>query len=310
MKIKHFSHKDLDGAGSDVVLRILFPGEDIDTVFTQPNLVSKLVSDFLESPEYKEYKALFISDLSVDSDVAEKLDRDGIFKALHDHHPTADFLRFYPWAQVVQEWFGFSDIAHRTSATEVFYICNQSMLPPVMDKDKVFDFVRTVTLYDTYAWKKIGDMHAKDVNDLCYIIGIEEFVDKVVNNLVNGRDAVTEGDLELVRYRQKEEQQYIKDKEPTLVECEINGRKVGVVFAERFLSELGDYLGNKNPHLDYIAMVYAGRNVSLRSIHDHINLGETVAKPKSGGGHPQAAGFPMTNDDIKKLFDLAVNILS
>ena len=66
--------------------------------------------------------------------------------------------------------------------------------------------------------------------------------------------------------------------------------KYGVVFAEKYFSELGNELCTRNPNLDYVAMVNVGTySISYRTIKENIDVGQ-VAKRYGGGGHQKAAG--------------------
>ena len=63
------------------------------------------------------------------------------------------------------------------------------------------------------------------------------------------------------------------------------------MFAERYVSELGNRLCEMHPDLDYVAMIdISNGRVSYRSIRDNINLGTEIAHNYGGGGHPKAAG--------------------
>ena len=74
----------------------------------------------------------------------------------------------------------------------------------------------------------------------------------------------------------------------------------GIVYAESYHSELGNELGKEYPHLDYIAMLnMGGKRISLRTIHDHVDVSE-VAGHYGGGGHAKAAGCSLTNEAYKQ----------
>jgi len=88
----------------------------------------------------------------------------------------------------------------------------------------------------------------------------------------------------------------IRRKKRELVQTFIGDYCVGVVHAESYHSELGNELGKDNPHLDYIANVsVGGKRISLRTIHDEIDVSE-VAAEYGGGGHAKASGCLLTPD--------------
>jgi nanoRNase/pAp phosphatase (c-di-AMP/oligoRNAs hydrolase) len=51
-----------------------------------------------------------------------------------------------------------------------------------------------------------------------------------------------------------------------------------------------------------------GNKVSLRTIHDDINLGTDVAKRFGGGGHAKASGFVFDELVVKHSLDLITEV--
>ncbi len=68
---------------------------------------------------------------------------------------------------------------------------------------------------------------------------------------------------------------------------------MGVAFAEKYTSFVGDYILKKNPDIDFVAIVHMPKAVSLRTKRTDLNLGVDIARPLGGGGHPMAAGFQL-----------------
>ena len=82
-----------------------------------------------------------------------------------------------------------------------------------------------------------------------------------------------------------------------------NGLTFTAVFAEGYASELGNYIISEDIS-DYVILINAqGKKVSLRSRKD-IDIRQ-IAENNGGGGHKNAAGCPIKNED----FDLN-NILT
>jgi oligoribonuclease NrnB/cAMP/cGMP phosphodiesterase (DHH superfamily) len=73
----------------------------------------------------------------------------------------------------------------------------------------------------------------------------------------------------------------------TIVLCD---KICGVVFAEKYFSELGNRLCQMHPEIDFVAMIYMSGTVSYRTVKDDIDIGKDVAKLFGGGGHAKAAG--------------------
>ena len=101
-----------------------------------------------------------------------------------------------------------------------------------------------------------------------------------------------------IGFRQWVVHKYIKEKDKTII-VKCNGEYMyGVVFADKYISELGNELCKLNRELDYIAIVnMSTRSVSYRTIKDDVDMG-MIAKKYGGGGHPKAAGSKF---DVYKL---------
>src|SRR5690606_34691719 len=142
--------------------------------------------------------------------------------------------------------------------------------------------------YDTWEWvTRYNDNHAKQLNDLLYLIGREKFVERFTNNpSIN----FTDGERLLLETEQRKIEAYIKTKHKQLIEDMLDDYHVGIVYAEQYKSELGNELAKSNPHLDFIIIIDIGSGaIGFRGIHDHVDLGQ-IAKMFGGGGHPKASG--------------------
>lgn len=317
MKVKLFTHTDLDGIGCSILGKIAFTDMDITYCYT-PDDTSEKVKDFIIKEEYKNYDYVYITDISVNEDVAELITnthpdtfKDGfnlgeMFQLL-DHHPTAEFLNKYFWAYITIEKDG-----EKTSGTRMFYdllIEDEDLQNSYSWKndrcEKLFEFVETVRKYDTWLWKtKYNDNESKQWNDLLYIIGREDFIDKIIHIINYENNFEFEySDIKLLQYKQKEIDKYIESKSKQIINKEILGYKAGIVFAEQYHSELGNVLSELNPELDFIVIINPSTSVSYRTIKDNVDLGKDIAKVFGGGGHPKAAGSPISEDIREKIID-------
>jgi len=69
-------------------------------------------------------------------------------------------------------------------------------------------------------------------------------------------------------------------------------QKVALVFADRYVSELGNRICEEYD-IDFVALFNLPVNVGLRTAKDDVNVAD-IAKFLGGGGHPKAAGFPVS----------------
>lgn len=316
MKVKLFTHTDLDGIGCAIVGKIAF--ENIDITYCNYDDVNEKIKNFIINQEYNDFNYVYITDISVNEEMAELINNThpdnfkngfdlGEMFQLLDHHPTAEWLNKYFWCMVTVE-----DNNEKTSGTKMFYelLRNDGYLQKSnswkWDRcSNLFDFVENVRKYDTWLWKtKYNDEEPKKWNDLLFIMGREDFIENIIYKINNNHDFyLSDFELEMLRYKQVEIDNYIKKKSKQTIAKEIQGYKAGVIFAEQYHSELGNALAKNNPDLDFIVIINPSQSVSYRGIKDTIDLG-IVAKIYGGGGHPQASGSPISDSVRKQIINM------
>jgi oligoribonuclease NrnB/cAMP/cGMP phosphodiesterase (DHH superfamily) len=93
---KLFTHTDLDGIGCSILGKIYYGTNNINVEYCEYNNINEKVLEC----DFERYEKIFITDLSVNDEVAEKIDKlNGKFNLI-DHHETALWLNKYDWAQV------------------------------------------------------------------------------------------------------------------------------------------------------------------------------------------------------------------
>lgn len=285
-----YTHNDLDGVGCGIIAKLAFRG-NVDIRYNSLMGLDFQVSRFLEKPSKEDL--VFITDLSVngknEKGLAEFVEKGGKVKLL-DHHKTALHFNDYSWAEVQVEY----NDGRLTSATSLFYehLKNEEMITPT---DTIEHFVELVRQYDTWEWDKNNNLEAKHLNDLFFMLSIDDFEERMVERLQKAEPfRFNDFEEKILALEEDKIKRYVSRKKRELVQTFIGDSCVGVVHAESYHSELGNELGKDNPHLDYIANVSVGRKrISLRTIHDHIDVSE-VAKEYGGGGHAKASGCLLT----------------
>lgn len=227
-----------------------------------------------------------------------------MFFQLLDHHATALNLNEFYWCTVEVE----NKNGIKTSGTELYY--NWLADNDYLIKDNALDrFVELVRNYDTWRWSTIGDkgIICKQVNDLLYLYGREKFIDWCLDEIYEDSfPYLYETDELVLEIEQNNIDNYIKKKNEQLLIMPLCGMTCGVVFAEKYFSELGNKLCQIHPEIDFVAMIDMSGTVSYRTIKNDIDLGTDVAKLFGGGGHAKAAGSRFVNgvqfDVINKIF--------
>ena len=289
---KLLSHTDLDGVGCGILAKLAF-GDRIKIRYNSIASLNREVEWFLENEERNTH--LFITDLSVNEENEKRLEefyQTGGKVQLLDHHKTALHFNEYKWGHVVVE----DNEGNLASGTSLFYeylIENEL----IQTSNAIDEFVELVRQYDTWEWEKNNNQEAHRLNALFFLISIDEFEDKMVNRLQNSDHFFfDEFEQKILDMEEDKVERYIRRKRRELVQTSIGDYLAGIVYAESYHSELGNELGKEYPHLDYIAMLnMGGKRISLRTIHDHVDVSE-VAGHYGGGGHAKAAGCSLTNE--------------
>lgn len=287
-----YTHNDLDGAGCAIAAKCAF-GEKVDVHYNSVGGLNAQVELFLERP--KKNRQLFITDPSVHEANEKGLDdyvRSGGKVKLIDHHKTALHLNERSWGQVRVAY----EDGRLASATSLFYdyLIQNRLLKP---SKALEEFVELVRLYDTWEWESHGQPKAKRLNDLFYMMSIEEFEEIMLQRLRRSEHFAFDDFEERVLDMEEERiERYVRRKKRETVQTFIAGMCVGIVHADSYHSELGHELGTENPHLDYMAILnLGGKKISFRTIHGHIDVSE-IAGRYGGGGHAKASGCPMTEE--------------
>lgn len=317
IRVKLFTHNDLDGIGCEVVGRLAFENDIDVTVVKNPQDASKKVSEFVKHLEYHNYDYIYITDISVDEVTANLIDAMGEGKfILLDHHGTAENLNKFNWATVrVNGHLG------KEAGTSMFYyhLAEDGFFRHSIYRDALTCFVEKIRRYDCWEWKeKYNDLESASLNQLFWLIGREKFVNRYLSKFNTGQFFSTrEGDWvemfdkldrEIIKMDNAKKEAYIEQKNKQMFRMSFRGNFVGVVFAEQYISELGNALSEMNEELKYIVLIDMGsKRVSLRTIHSDIDLGKDVAKLFGGGGHAKASGFMFDETVLTKTVDAIFN---
>ncbi|OLS35469.1 oligoribonuclease [Alkalihalophilus pseudofirmus] len=287
-----YTHNDLDGIGCGIVAKLAF-GDQVKVFYNSVQSLDRQIERFFE--EEKEIEQLIISDLSINEENTKRVEeyvQKGGNAVLIDHHKTALHFNEYDWAKVEVEY----EDGRLTSATSLLYeyLCEQQLLEP---KPAIDQFVDLVRQWDTWEWDENETVDAKRLNDLFFMISMDEFEERMVTRLKeNNAFSFDEFEGKLLAMEETKIERYIRRKRREMVQTFVGKHCTGIVYAESYHSELGNELGKESPHLDYITILNAGgRKISFRTIHDDIDVSE-VAKKFDGGGHAKASGCQLTNE--------------
>lgn len=327
LKIKLFTHTDLDGVGAVAVLKHYFNTDvaKIDYKKCGYGWIDDAVTDFIKY-DYGNYDLVMITDISVNETVANELnalyEKNGNIQLI-DHHETALWLNDYEWASVTvkneQEQLESGTSLLNTYLKETFKQSNPSMISDV-NQEAVDEFAETVRLYDTWEWNEKGLPVPQQLNDLLSQLGDTQFIQRFSSN---PEVLFTGFEINLIKRVTRERESYIKAKMDQAIQIRQNIsefivtysnttkytseqieslRKVvtdpdavmslTMVTVERYHSELGNDLAK---HYGGIVLMfdYNRGSMSWRTASDDIPVNH-LAKLFNGGGHTKSAGSPMS----------------
>lgn len=310
MKVKLFTHTDLDGVGCAVVANVAFGEKNVSVEYCDYSEINTKVSYFIAGKGHEKYDRIFITDISITEDVADLIDKNSVLREkfqLIDHHATAlPLSEKYEWCKVSvkeESLFPRLELGLRdevlASGTSLFF---KFLLDKNMFKGNysaLIWLVESIRRYDCWEWSTVyKNDHPKKLNDLLYIVGREKFVTRFSENPFPAFNETEKTLLEIEEHRINKYIWY-KKQQAKVIGWHVGGKEyqVAYVFAEQNVSLLGNAIAEQYGGLvDFVAIIDVGNSkVSLRSIHEFPHLGTDISKHYGGGGHSKASGFEISD---------------
>lgn len=314
LKVLIVTHNDLDGYGCPLVASMFPLFKKVDYITTKnPDHASKVVNWIIENKVHTEYERVYITDISVDQDTANNIENEKSLKdklRLIDHHMTATWLNLYDWANVEVT----DSRGRKESGTSLLF---KELLDEISERGTEHLFGArasllsdAIRLYDTWEWKEQNLDYPVNLNDLFYLLGGEEFVNKYkikcFGDLTDWK-LFDDEDLTMLKTNELIKQDYINrlSNKSNIQITKVLGYTAGVVFADKYISELGNNICEINPELDLAIIIdMQGQKVSYRTTKDEVDVSE-IAKTLGGGGHAKASGNKIGEHTIREfLYDI------
>lgn len=281
-KLLIISHvADPDGITPIILASFVF--EKFDKLLLNPMDVDKNLKENLDK-----YEEIHLIDLSMTEALAEEINNNENWKnkiKVFDHHKSALYLNNYSFATVIDEENG-----QKESATSIYYnYLIQNYNNENLKKNSAQGLVNQVRIIDTYDFKTEEDKNAHNIDALFSILGRQNYIDYFTNYIKEENEfTYRKQDLFLIKLEKDKMDNYIEKREAEMLKAHLDGYNVGIIYAERYRSDLGNYLANKYPELDFIMVINIAKSISFRGI-DKVDL-SLYSKKYGGGGHKNAAG--------------------
>lgn len=292
---------DIDGMGGIILGSLAF--KNMDYFLIEFHELDEVIDCLLENDLYKKYDRIFITDVSIRQASISKIEKSDLKNKLliFDHHQTETETNKYDWATVISEVNGF-----KPSGTSLFYdYLIEHFSNSVLESQATKEFVEAIRSYDTWTWKKDGNLKGEILTNIFIKMGIENFISfysRKLSDVQNSFD-FTEEESKMSDDLEREIKDYITWCDENLYRIKLDGYNVGLSISTKFRSDVGNTLSQKYKNeLDYILIVNLEReSFSARTVND-INLPE-ICKQYGGGGNGMAGGFPMTLENLKLVED-------
>ena len=318
MKEFLITHDDLDGAGCRILFQIahekMEKGRDYDVINSHNNTIDADTMAFINSGRFNKLEdILYYADICPSPEILQMLFDNGYDVRIFDHHKTNVYATeiYGDRACIIPEYNG--RLESGTSLLWMYYRTNK----PYMNCDLVSMFQEVVRSYDTWEWKSTGNVIAKQLQTLFYLLGMDNFCTYYTKFLMISYDhhLISDSHMMFVEARMEQEQKAIDDfiNGDNYYDMNVAGYKTAFVLGSRGanVSEMCNQWLLKHPEYDIMCVYLPYDNTfSFRTVRDDINLGEDICKPLGGGGHPKAAGAPMSEEDINTIiaiFDVVLN---
>lgn len=290
---------DLDGITPVILMNLL--EENFEYELFEVDELSKFIEDRIDSDYFDKYDNIFITDLGITKECADKIINSKYknkFK-LFDHHESHYYLNDYEFATVCEEIDDFKECG----TTIFFKYLVDNYKNDILFKPSVINFIELVRENDTWQFTELKE-DAMNLSVLFGFYGKETYIETYTKFLKdNNKFYFSDIELIILKSLNREKNEYLEKLKDQVIIKNINGYNVGIVFAERYRSELGDYLAQiYKDEIDFVCIINLARHISLRG----IKLDKPVnkfAEIYGGGGHPLAAAFSYPEDLKEKIIE-------
>lgn len=287
--ISHVS--DNDGVSPVILLKLC--KRNFDYELKEINEIEEYLNELLET-DLSNYNNIYITDLTIPENIYLKINNSNYknkFK-IFDHHKTHMYASKYDYVTIDTSECG----------TTLFY---NYLNKKHKFRKNVKEYIEHIKNIDLWLWQEKNDIIAKELADLLHIYGKTRYIDEMYNKLrKNKKFKLSKLEQEILKLEQEKIDRYILQKEKEMIIIKYENYKAGLIFCEKYKSEMGNTLSIKHQELDFIIMINLSGGISFRTEKD-IDL-SIIASKLNGGGHAKACGAPIPNeykiDLINKLF--------
>ena len=164
-------------------------------------------------------------------------------------------------------------------------------------------FVELVRENDTWQFTELKE-ECFNLNNLFSFYGRDVFIENYSQFLKDNKEFnFTKTELIILESLNRQKYDYIESFKDKVIIKNIKGYNIGFVFAERYRSELGNYLAEiYYDSVDFIAIINMATHISFRGKKNFKPVNK-FAEIYGGGGHPLAAAMDFPDDLQDKIIE-------
>jgi len=308
-KIYGLFHNDLDGYGCGKVAASFVNLANAE--YLPYSKVNSAIDEYCNNT-HKDYDGLIVADLNLDMTRMEKLNK--LAKTGHcvmyfDHHyKTIEQFEFFKKSKI---FFDYDKDYCATSILLKHFVDNGYTTE--INVEKLTEIVNLIDGWDMYKWQdpetfEVLNEEARDLNIYFKEFGYEKTLLKIDNYITEKfKNLFSNIEISNIMLLKRNIRRAVADRNKNLaiIQYPYEGEvlDIGITYAERDISEIGNMLNILNKHLSFIVVIDMVHNsVNFRTIFNKPNLAN-IAAQYGGGGHPKAAGCELN----EKAFNAFVN---
>lgn len=285
MKDYLISHiKDIDGVTPVILMNLT--NREFDYHLLDVYEVEEFMNEFLEQ-DLSIYEHIYITDLTVPESIYEKIEKHSHKDKflIFDHHKTHAYAGNYSYVTLDLNECG----------TTLFYNYLKTIYN--IETPALNTYIKSVKNLDLWLFEQAEDKIAPILDSLFGLYGETRYIDEMTKKFQSVKEEfiLTPFEIELLKVEEESKKRYIDKHELRMIKGRLKDISVGIVFAEKYRSELGHELLNRHPEIDVAIVINMNGGISLRS--REVDVSE-LAKEFGGGGHKLASGMSVLEDSI------------
>ena len=290
MKDLIISHvKDVDGV-TPVILMNLW-NKNYDCKLLDVHEMFDYLTELLTT-DLSIYEHIYVVDLTIPQEIYPLIEQSEYRSKflVFDHHETHEYARVYPYVTLNIEECG----------TTLFYQYIQSQ--GFITYSGLEEYIKAVKDLDLWTFEKNNNLLSPKLGSLFELLGEKRYIQEMTLLLQKATKKFTFTDFQeqLLELEEENKKRYIDKREERMIRGILpNSVRVGMVYAEKYRSEIGNELLKRHLDLDVIIIVNMNGGISLRSRSVDVSK---IAYHYGGGGHVLAAGIGISEEVKREVF--------